>query len=90
MTNIFIDIPSLLKHRSQIVKCVFLEYLLTIKSNISSSYVVALKSHFMKQSQKKELHNHMKQICHKPFKSAKLSCPKQDHIKFLFAKLKFV
>jgi hypothetical protein len=42
------------------------------------------------QDQQEEIQNHMKQICHKPFKSAKPSCPKQDHIKFLFAKPKFV
>jgi hypothetical protein len=47
MTNIFIDIPILLEHRSQVVKGVFLGYLLTIESNIPSSCVVALKSHFM-------------------------------------------
>jgi hypothetical protein len=46
MTNIFIDIPILLKHQSQVVKCVFLGYHLTIKCN-TSSYVVALESHFM-------------------------------------------
>jgi hypothetical protein len=35
MTNIFIDIPILLEHRSQIAKDVFLRYHLTIESNIS-------------------------------------------------------
>jgi hypothetical protein len=34
MSNIFIDIPILLKHRSQVEKGVFLEYHLTIESNI--------------------------------------------------------
>jgi hypothetical protein len=34
MTNIFIDIPILLEHRSQIVKDVFLGYHLIIESNI--------------------------------------------------------
>jgi hypothetical protein len=35
MSNIFIDIPILLEHRSQIAKGVFLWYHLTIESNIS-------------------------------------------------------
>jgi hypothetical protein len=35
MTNIFIDISILLEHRSQVVKCVFLGYHLTIESSIS-------------------------------------------------------
>jgi hypothetical protein len=35
MTNIFIDIPILLEHRSHVVKDVFLGYHLTIESNIS-------------------------------------------------------
>jgi hypothetical protein len=47
MTNIFIDTPILLKHRSQVTKYVFLKYHLTIESNIPSSYVVALKLYFM-------------------------------------------
>jgi hypothetical protein len=47
MTNIFIDIPILLEHQSQVANGVFLGYLLTIESNIPSSSVVALKSHFM-------------------------------------------
>jgi hypothetical protein len=47
MTNIFIDIPILLEYRSQVAKCVFLGYHLTIESNIPSSCVVALKSYFM-------------------------------------------
>jgi hypothetical protein len=34
MTKIFIDIPILLKHRSQVAKGVFLGYHLTIESNI--------------------------------------------------------
>jgi hypothetical protein len=34
MANTFIDISILLKHRSQIAKCVFLGYHLTIESNI--------------------------------------------------------
>jgi hypothetical protein len=34
MTNIFIDIPILLEHRSQVAKRVFFGYHLTIKSNI--------------------------------------------------------
>jgi hypothetical protein len=34
MTNIFIDVPILLEHRSQIVKGVFLGYHLTIESSI--------------------------------------------------------
>jgi hypothetical protein len=34
MTNIFVDIPVLLEHRSKVVKCVFLGYHLTIESNI--------------------------------------------------------
>jgi hypothetical protein len=34
MTNIFIDIPIFLEHRSQVAKGVFLEYHLTIESNI--------------------------------------------------------
>jgi hypothetical protein len=34
MTNIFIDIPILLEHQSQVVKGVFLGYHLTIESNI--------------------------------------------------------
>jgi hypothetical protein len=34
MTNIFIDIPILLEHRSQVAKGVFLRYHLTIESNI--------------------------------------------------------
>jgi hypothetical protein len=34
MTNIFINIPILLDHRSQVVKGIFLRYYLTIKSNI--------------------------------------------------------
>jgi hypothetical protein len=34
MTNIFINILILLEHRSQVVKCVFLGYHLTIESNI--------------------------------------------------------
>jgi hypothetical protein len=34
MTNIFIDIPILLEHRSQVAKGVFLGYHLTIESNI--------------------------------------------------------
>jgi hypothetical protein len=34
------------KHRSQLVKVVFLGYHLTNESNIASSCVVALKSHF--------------------------------------------
>jgi hypothetical protein len=33
MTNIFIDIPMLLEHRSQVAKCVFLGYHLTIESD---------------------------------------------------------
>jgi hypothetical protein len=36
MTNIFIDIPILLEHRSQVAKGVFLGYHLTI----NSAYVV--------------------------------------------------
>jgi hypothetical protein len=47
MTNIFIDILILLEHRSQVVKDVFLKYHLIIKSNIPSSCVVELKSHFV-------------------------------------------
>jgi hypothetical protein len=49
MANIFINIPILLEHRSQVVKYVFLGYHLTIESNIPlpSSCVVVLKSHFM-------------------------------------------
>ena len=35
MTNIFIDIPIFLEHRSQVVKGVFFGYHLTIESNIS-------------------------------------------------------
>jgi hypothetical protein len=34
MANIFINIPILLKNRSQVVKDVFLRYHLTIESNI--------------------------------------------------------
>jgi hypothetical protein len=34
MTKIFIDIPILLEHQSQVVKGVFLRYHLTIESNI--------------------------------------------------------
>jgi hypothetical protein len=34
MSNILIDIPILLEHRSQVAKCVFLVYHLTIESNI--------------------------------------------------------
>jgi hypothetical protein len=34
MINIFIDIPNLLKHQSQVAKGVFVGYHLTIKSNI--------------------------------------------------------
>jgi hypothetical protein len=47
MTKIFIDIPILLEHRSHVAKGVFLGYHLTIESNIPSSCVVTLKSHFM-------------------------------------------
>jgi hypothetical protein len=35
MVNIFIDIPILLEHRSQVVKGVFLKYHLIIESNIT-------------------------------------------------------
>jgi hypothetical protein len=46
MTNIFIDIPILLEHQSQVSKDVFLRCHLTIKSNIHSFYVVVLKLYF--------------------------------------------
>jgi hypothetical protein len=35
MTKIFINIPILLKHRSQVAKGVFLGYHLTIESNLA-------------------------------------------------------
>jgi hypothetical protein len=47
MTNIFVNILIILEHRSHVAKCVFLGYHLTIESNILSSCVVALKSHFI-------------------------------------------
>jgi hypothetical protein len=47
MTSIFIDILILLEHRSQVAKCVFLKYHLTIESNIPLYYMVALKLYFM-------------------------------------------
>jgi hypothetical protein len=47
MTIIFIDISILLDHLCQEAKDVFLGYYLTIESNIPSSYMVVLKSHYV-------------------------------------------